>query len=255
MNKRIINIVVVVAMVSGIMMLIRLSGPRLSFAPVEIVRIERIEVIDDGLSENNKMAELLAPYRQQASDIMSEVVGVAADTYEVGYPETPLTRLVAEMMLSEAQQTVCADVAISNIGGIRSTMYSGEVTVGDIYKILPFDNAMVVLQMRGSTLDSLATDIAVKGGAALAGMTFSVESDTTAVDVMVGCEPIDPNKIYRVVTNDYLSWGNDGFKAMSRYESATALNVMLRDAMLHYIKVNDGKIIAPTDKCIRYRVL
>lgn len=156
-------------------------------------------------------------------------------------------------MLAEGRKQMPVDVAVSNIGGIRAPLYEGRITVGDVFKILPFDNALVVLSLRGATLDSLAADIVAKGGAALAGMTIEVRNGV-AYKVQVGGEPVDAEKIYNVVTNDYLSWGNDGFTSMASYTAMHNMNMMLRDAMLNYIQSHPQQqaVIAPTDKCLIY---
>lgn len=253
MSKRVLNIVIVVTLVMGVVMLVRRSGPRLSYEPAAVERVELLPVVAADSVQHEEMRRLIEPYRDSLAGRMGVVVGRSDATYDVDLPESGLTRLVAEVMLWKADKEMEADVAVSNIGGIRASLEMGDITVGDMYEILPFDNALVVLSLRGSTLDSLAESIALKGGAALAGMSFSVSGDSVCGDVMVGGEPLVQDKVYRVVTSDYLSWGNDGFEPLARYVSLLPMNMMLRDAMLDYVssRTDAGESVsAPEGRCI-----
>lgn len=252
-KKRIINIILVVAITIGIVTLVQRSGPRLSYEPVVIDTILHLDVVAADTIRHEAMHALIEPYRDKLRSTMDEVIGTCADTYPVDWPETPLTRLVAEMMMNCASSIAPVDAAISNIGGIRAPLEKGDITVGDVYQVLPFDNALVVLQMRGTTLDSLVAEIARKGGAAVAGLSFAISPDSVALDPTVAGRSIDPDRIYYIATNDYLSWGNDGFPSMANFVTSQAANITLRDAMLQYVikETASGRtVVAPTKENI-----
>lgn len=247
--KRALYVSVTVAVVVSFTMLV--NGFRGNSSQlVYIDKIELLPVVYDSAKGNDVMRAFLAPYTYQLNQTMGEVIGFASDDLDVGMPESGMSRLVADVMLAEGRKAESADVAISNIGGIRASIKRGDVTVGDVFSALPFDNALVLVALRGCTLDSLVQSIVVKGGAAVAGLTFSVNREGKPCNVMVGGVPIDNSKVYDVVTNDYLSFGNDGFDPLANYLSIKPLHVTLRDAMLGYIRccqAKNIKIEAPED--------
>ena len=131
-------------------------------------------------------------------------------------------------------------VAFSNNGGIRRTLFAGEITMGDIYEILPFDNTLVLMECTGRQVQEIADVIAEKGGAATSGISFKIV-DHKAVDVKVAGEPLDLDKMYWMVTNDYLSYGNDYYLPLIYAQDKEMLNVNLRDMAMDYIKSESEK--------------
>lgn len=186
--------------------------------------------------QHEAMRNLIEPYRREMEKTMNVVIGSAEDDYGVYRPESPLSNLVADMILYRAR-AVAGDVdcAITNVGGIRTTLKAGNITVGNVYEILPFDNALLVLDYKGSDIHDIADAIAIRGGEAVAGITFDITPSGKADNIKINGERIDDRRIYRVVTSDYLSFGNDNLAPLTRYISSFPLNIMLRDAMIDYI--------------------
>lgn len=220
----------------------------------EIVDIQLIDV--DGSLQNDAMDSLIAPYKAEKEASMNVVIGEAMETMEVGKPESKLTNLVADVLLTEGRKYIAdVDIAIVNVGSIRRTLYEGDVTIGDVFEILPFDNALLVLEYKGADILALADAIAVKGGEAIAGMTLTIR-DGKAEDVRVGGVEVDTAKIYKVVSTDYLSWGNDQLGPLANYVKSTPLNMMLRDAVFDYVTcatIREEKIVSKLDKRIIIR--
>ncbi|MFC3616277.1 bifunctional metallophosphatase/5'-nucleotidase [Lutimaribacter marinistellae] len=139
--------------------------------------------------------------------------------------ECEMGNLVADAMLARvADQGVT--IAITNAGGLRASFEEGEVTMGEVMTVLPFQNTLSTFEVTGATLlEALENGVSdVENGAGrfpqVAGMTFrwtpSVpEGDGRVTGVMVangdGYEPIVPDKIYLVVTNNFVRRGGDGY--------------------------------------------
>ncbi len=199
----------------------------------EIVDIQLIEV--DGSLQNDAMDSLIAPYKAEKEASMNVVIGEVAETMEVGKPESKLTNLIADILLTEGRKYVeDVDMAVTNVGGIRRTLFAGPITIGDVFEILPFDNSLLVLEYKGSDILALADAVAVKGGESIAGMTLTIR-DGKAENVRVGGEEVDTARVYKVVSTDYLSWGNDQLEPLANYIKSTPLNMMMRDAMFDYV--------------------
>ena len=245
--KKIITTFIIVAIVISITMYHNSQ----SVETLEIANIKLIEV--DGSLQHDAMENLIAPYKAEKEESMNVIIGESVETIEVGKPESKLTNLIADILLTEARKYVAdVDMAITNIGGIRRPLYKGNITIGDVFEILPFDNSLLVLEYKGSDLLALADAIAEKGGESISGMTLVINKNK-AENVKINGTPIDSAKTYKVVTTDYLSWGNDQLEPLANYINSTPLNMMMRDAMFDYVTcstINNQKISAKTDNRI-----
>ncbi len=245
--KKIITTFVIVACVVTVTMY---NNKKQQIHP-EIIDIQLLNV--DGSLQHDAMDSLIAPYKLTKEASMNVVIGEAVETMEVGKPEGKLTNLVADILLTEGRKYIAdVDMAITNIGGIRRPLFAGPITIGDVFEILPFDNSLLVLEYRGSDILALANAIAVKGGESVAGITLTI-SNSKAIDVKVGSKEVDTTRVYKVVSTDYLSWGNDQLEPLANYINSTPLNMMMRDAMFDYVTcatIKGEKISAKLDNRI-----
>ena len=245
--KKIVTTFVVVFCVAVVAMII---SKKQQIQP-KIVDIQLIEV--DGSLKNGAMDSLIAPYKAEKEVSMNVVIGEVEETMEVGLPESKLSNLIADVLLTEGRKYIAdVDIAVTNIGGIRRTLFAGPLTIGDVFEILPFDNSLLVLEYKGVEILALADAVALKGGEAIAGMTLTIR-DGKAEDVKVGGEVVDTARVYKVVSTDYLSWGNDQLEPLANYLKSTPLNMMMRDAMFDYVTcatIKGEKIVTKLDNRI-----
>ena len=112
-----------------------------------------------------------------------------------------------------------------------------------------FDNALVFLELSGEDVEDLCDAIAKKGGDAVAGISMKIDDDE-AEDVRIQGKPLDEDKIYRIITTDYLSFGNDHLDPLANFKAIEPLNILLRDALILDIKNQTaaGRSIKPTLK-------
>lgn len=89
--------------------------------------------------------------------MMYEVIGTSAMKMEKGAPESLLSDLVAGVLQQAAVQVLGkpADMGLVNMGGLRNILPEGDITVGDVFEILPFENSLCVLTMKGTDLRRL----------------------------------------------------------------------------------------------------
>jgi 2',3'-cyclic-nucleotide 2'-phosphodiesterase (5'-nucleotidase family) len=163
--------------------------------------------------------------------------------------ETALGDFVADVL----RAATGADVGLINSGGIRAPLPAGEVTVGDVWTTLPFDNQIVVVTMPGWQLRQLLAFSAArlgKGGfLQVSGVKFVIARNT-ATYVRVGDEIIDSNRSYRVATVDYLYYGGDGYTLFEKAGAPDNTGILLRDAAVQFLRDNpdyrfekDGRMI------------
>ncbi len=189
--------------------------------------------------------------------------------------ECTLGNLVADAMLWRANQLISGtqqppfDFALQNGGGLRAPLLPVTVTVANILTVLPFGNSLATFEITGthviSSLESGLANLGVSGNGRfpqVSGLRYYFDSTKPAGQRLLAVyvrgangafTPIDPNKIYRVVTNDFMRKGGDGYTlfrdaALQPYDFGPAVDEALQDyfASLPDRTVNpalDGRII------------
>ncbi len=130
-----------------------------------------------------------------------------------------------------------ADIGIMNKGGIRCDLEAGPVTAGDCYRLMPFDNTVVVLEMTGADLLALAKrHFAFGGYPALewSGLKMTARQRGKRVileEITVADKALDNERVYKVATNSFLSRGGDGFGRFAKAKRRTDTRQSMRDAI------------------------
>lgn len=189
----------------------------------------------DGAEEVRAIIERTSPY---VDSIKSPVLGEAAMTLKAYLPESPLMNFAADALMTMAQRhsEQKVDIAITNIGGLRSNLNAGTITFGDVYNVFNFDNRLTMLTLNGEQLLRLCNEIAAAGGQAISGMRMTIAKDRKLIDVTVGGKAIAPQATYRVATLDYLAQGNDNLTVLAEGYDVDMTSHLLRDLMVEYIK-------------------
>jgi len=198
-----------------------------------------------------QMAALLKPYADQLTAEMNEVIGYAPVLMDKGRPQSLLGNFAADALrvMGEKAYGHAMDLSVTNNGGLRNTLPAGDVTIGTMFNIFPFENTLTILEMKGSDVLDLINSLAGKKLEAMSGMNVTLELDgdrTYASSIKVSGQPVDPERIYYVATIDYLAEGNSGMDAMTRAVKCTNTGIALREMMIDYIKqlTAEGKEVA-----------
>ena len=162
-------------------------------------------------------------------------------------PDLPLADFVADALFAKGTDYFGKpmDFAIINYGGIRIPMPEGAVILDDIEAMFPFKNYMCYAAVRGNNLQRLLEQLAkTQAFQAVSGCRVKVK-DHELVEAEVGGAPIDPKRLYNVVTIDFLLSGGDQIAIGALAEDVILTPVLVRDVMLDYIKSleAEGKLI------------
>lgn len=192
-------------------------------------------------SENKydiEIANLVETYSSQLKEEFSKVVGeTLVDLVRNYNEESNVGNVVCDAMLEASK----AQIAFQNSGGIRIDIPKGKITMEQVYSMLPFDNVLVEMDLTGKDILDLLEQSATleKGILQIAGIKVKYDmrrpAGSRVIEVFVKDEPLDPNKVYRVVTNDFLAAGGDKFTAFTRGKNIT-YGDMLRDVFVEYLK-------------------
>jgi len=206
-----------------------------------------------------RIAEMAAPLEEIRNKVVASTAApINGDRATCRVMECEMGNLVADAMLDRvADQGVT--IAIANSGGLRSSIDAGDVTMGEVFTVLPFQNTLSTFEVTGETvvaaLENGVSEIEEVAGRfpQVAGITFTVdpaaEVGSRISDVMVGGVAIDPAATYGVVSNNYVRGGGDGYKmfrtAMNAYDFGPDLAEVTADyiaANAPYTAYTDGRI-------------
>lgn len=227
--------------------------------PLDIVEVYSTKLsIDSTCNEisDRELTNYLLPYKQIIDDTLNSIVGYTTAAMEVSRPESLLSNLCSDIMLWAFQNNFdsVADLSIVNIGGIRSSLPSGAVTLRNIFELMPFENELVVLWISGDNLVALFDTIARLGGEGISGVSMGIDKER-AVNVIIKGEPIKNDKIYTVVTSDYLAAGNDKLTPLTRHLKRLNTGLKIRNIYIDYMIAqtkNGKKINSQLDQRIYY---
>ncbi len=185
-----------------------------------------------------KMANLVDAYKTELDKEMNEVIGFSQQFMDYNRPESLLTNLTSDIMKQFGDEHLPngADVGVMNVHGHRANMPKGEITLGNLYEIYSFDNTITFLDIKGSDLKSIFDSYAKLGGAGISSNVKLVIEDKKVKSVTVDGDSIDNDRVYIIVTLDYLADGNDSMDAFRNALSVNNTGFTLRDMMIDWVK-------------------
>ncbi len=220
-------------------------------------------VIDASITEDaaalERMAELAKPLEALRNKVVAEVPELLeGDRAVCRAMECSMGTMIADAMLDRVKDQGI-EVAIQNGGGIRASIDAGEVTMGEVMTVLPFQNTLSTFEVTGAALkDALENGVSqMEEGAGrfpqVAGMAYTVdpaaEAGSRISDVTVGGAPLDMDKVYGVVSNNYVRNGGDGYAMFKDAANAYDFGPDLADVTAEYLAANapykpftDGRI-------------
>ena len=222
-------------------------------------------LLDAAVTEDSSTVDRIGEAAKPLEEIRNRVVAQAEEAIEGGRDicragECAMGNLVADAMLARvADQGI--DVAIANSGGLRASIDAGDVTMGEVLTVLPFQNTLSTFQVSGEQLmEALENGVSqIEEGAGrfpqVAGMTFTFDASQPAgsrvSDVIIAGQPLEPEKTYGVVSNNYVRNGGDGYAMFKEAENAYDFGPDLADVTAEFLAQNapykpytDGRIVA-----------
>jgi len=189
--------------------------------------------------------KMIQPYRDSLTKQMEVVIGKSDTEMKTGQPESLLGNFVCDLILQYHKNFSYDNMALHkptfvlmNYRGLRAPLPQGDIKVKHIYEIMPFENALAYVDLKGSTVIEMAEFLIGYGGQPVsANYQLRVESDKTFTLTIDG-NPIDTNATYTVITTDYLATGGDNMSFFSKAVSNTESSYKLRDLLLDQIKYN-----------------
>jgi len=212
---------------------------------------ELIPVLTQKIAPDEEVAKVVDEYNGKVAPVMERKIGeIVSDLERSNFGESSLGDFITDVM----REVTDSDVAFQNNGGIRADLLKGPVTVGNIYEVCPFDNAIVTMDLTGEEIMEILEQSIYEDNIKMQISGLKVVIDpknkegSKIVEVKVGNNPLEKEKVYRVTTNDFLSLGGDGYKTFMQGKNLV-YGSRLTDVLIEYIEKNspidwkkDGRI-------------
>ena len=219
----------------------------------KVAKVERTRILIDkswDAQPDAEAAKFIAPYKNKVDSIMGPVVGCIAHDMTRHRPESELSNLLCDILVWGGKAFNEQPVfSVYNMGGIRSNLAKGKITVGDVNDMAPFENKICFLTLTGEKVTELFQQIAHRGGEGLShAVRLVITKDGKLVSATINGEPVDPAKTYRIATLDYLAEGNDqlvAFKSGTDVVSPKAKENNVRYIIMDYFReqMKQGKSV------------
>lgn len=203
-------------------------------------------------TRSERIDSILAPYRAGVEEMMGRKIGESA--VELDADKAPLLNFITDFALDRAGKlTSDVDLAIMNKGGLRRDLPKGTITQGEIIMMQPFDNRLVVLELKGEDLLDALDVMGRRGGDGLSrGMDVTFDPATgKTLSARLNGKPIDPDKTYRVATIDYLANGGDYMEPLTKGHRIARSNAVVYNDLIDYIKTSFKKKKINPEKTVR----
>lgn len=215
------------------------------------IEAQNISVSDSLYRLDNQVVQIYQPFKKILEKDMNRVISVSEMEMGKGRPESYLTNFLGDLLLDEGEKEILklglesgSLISYFNYGGIRTFLPKGEITVGKIFELMPFENEMVFLQLNGNQIQEFLNIVAEKGGDCVAGARFKI-SDQKAENVLIEGESLKPGLKYWLVTNDYVASGGDGMQVLTQRTEFVNSRKKIRDVIISYLeeKQEKGEVI------------
>lgn len=195
--------------------------------------------ITESQAKDSSMLAFLKPFRDSLDKSMNIVLGKVGKRMDIKRPQSTLGNFMSDACLEMAREKfdAGADISLVRFGGIRRPYIDeGNLTRSMIFEVMPFDNLLVLIDVKGETLIRFIEELG-KEGAGIAGFTMTITTEKKVTDILVSGQPIDPLATYTIVYSDY-NYSNAPILKEGKLRNTAYL---IRDALFDYVERLNSK--------------
>ncbi|MXV38937.1 hypothetical protein GO491_09675 [Flavobacteriaceae bacterium Ap0902] len=214
--------------------------------PLTVQRIEQHNFsISDSIPEKQEISDLIRPYKIELDQKMNQILAYNPITLDKNGADFTLGIFVTDLMLKEVNDRYRkihpgerVDAVLMNTGGLRRTFTPGDLTVRSIYELMPFENEVVVVTLTADKFEEMVRFLQKSDrNHPIAGFSFNKNQEV--LNILINGKPLDPNKTYRVVTNDYLQKGGDDMDFFKNAVNTEYFDLKIRDLFIESLQQID----------------
>jgi len=215
----------------------------------QITKIEGTNIgVSTDYSLSSSIETFVKPYREHIEKDLDSILAYNPETLDKskGQWQTNIGNFMADVCFERAsfvfekrhQQKI--DVCLLNHGGIRSILPKGNVTTRTAFEVMPFENNLMVIALKGDQIREMAEYLLKeKKPHPLSGIKIYFNSELKIKAIVVGTSPLDLSKTYYVATSDYLSNGGDNMIFFQKNEGTFDLDYKIRNVLIDHFKEVD----------------
>jgi 2',3'-cyclic-nucleotide 2'-phosphodiesterase (5'-nucleotidase family) len=217
-------------------------------APLDLNVRASESAIDATIPDDPAVEAVIAPFSARVRELNVPIGKLVGGLKKGGMGGGSLGNFVADALRNRAAAALGKPVllAVINSSGLRKNQIAaGDISASDIYELLPFENALVTLELTGEQLRRFL-DVTVErrnaqSGARILYRTNKELKKSEIVGVRLlspeGFEvEIDPKATYTIVTIDYLVKRGGDYIVLQEGKNLKPLSLTMRDAVLEYVK-------------------
>lgn len=218
---------------------------KMIYAPAGGMIVSSVTSLTDlptpGLTGDQRLAEILEQDQKEIAGLKNTIVGKTLG--ELPHERFELS-LLGQWSTDVMREAVKADIAFQNGGGLRTSLPAGNITIGNLYETMPFDNTLYVVELSGrQVLQVLQHGIKNPQVGMIQFSGIQVKYDASmpenqriiAVHMADG-KALDLNRSYKVVTNDFMAGGGDAYTVFKEGKNGFDTNIAVRDALIEALK-------------------
>lgn len=199
--------------------------------------------ITSEIKENPTFNAVITPYKQGLEKEMNTKISHTAVELNKKGDNSNLGNLLADFTFEGASfwaqnnNIPSVDAAVINIGGIRSTIGAGDILTKHVFEVMPFENEVVLVKIKGSDLEGLFTYyLKTQKNNPVSRINIETQGGKVTKALINGLT-VNPEKIYYIATSDYLAMGGDYMSFFGKGEMIST-GIRLRDLFIEYFKKN-----------------
>ena len=207
------------------------------------VKTQENIVIGQEIEDKKEFVKLIAPYKEKLDDRMNQKISHTMVELNRMGDNSNLGALLSDYLLEGANEWAVknkmpkVDAAILNIGGIRNNISEGDILVRNIFEVMPFENEMVIVKMKGEDIQGIFDYYErYQKNNPVAQLNIIVK-DGKLVEGLINGERPQIGKTYYIATSDYLAMGGDSMYFFEKGETIKT-DVILRNLFLEYFRKN-----------------
>lgn len=206
------------------------------------VQIQNNISIDRNINENNAINAVIVPYKKSMERQMNTKISHTSVELSKQGDNSNLGNLLADYTYqgaaewAERNDIPQLDAAVINIGGIRSAISKGDILLRHVFEVMPFENEVVIVKMKGHHLKGLFEYYKGKKNNPVSRLV--IETDGVNLQkALINGQELDTDKVYYIATSDYLALGGDNMKFFNDGEMIST-GIKLRDLFVEKFKQN-----------------
>lgn len=212
-------------------------------SPLQVTEVQTRKniSINNELKNDEEFVKVIEPYKQKLDKEMNQKISYTAVDLNKQGDNSNLGNLLADYTFDGAEEwakknlSKDVDAALINIGGIRTSIGKGDILLKSVFEVMPFENEVIIVKMKGSDLQGLFDYYAKTQVNNPVSHLYIETNDGQLIKSLINGKTINPDQEYYIATSDYLALGGDNMKFFSKGEMIST-GIKLRDLFIDYFK-------------------